>query len=94
MGRMYIALTILQIPQTHFPQKTITHKLNVRDQKGQKKKKGCYLHSSSSTAWCQCLHSRARCNLVGGWRAVNLGKHLDSTTTGHLYRPDEDKIQK
>lgn len=69
---------------TQFPQETITHKLNARDQKDRKKKKGCYLHSSSSTVWCQCPHSRARCNLAGGWQAVNLEKHLDSITTEHL----------
>lgn len=51
---------------THFSQETNTHKLNVRDQKGQKKKKECYPHSSSSRVWCQYLRSRAQYNLVDG----------------------------
>lgn len=85
---------IFMLPKTNFLQIIITYKLSGRDQKGQRKTKGCYLHSSSSTAWCQCLHSRARCNLVGGQQAVSLGRHLDSTATAHLHHKDERKTTK
>lgn len=55
-----------------------------RNQKGQKKRKGCSQHSSFSTAWCLCLHSTEQYNWVGEWPTADHEMHPDSTATPSL----------
>ena len=55
-----------------------------KGQRGQKKRRGCSQHSSSSTAWCPCLRSTERYSLEGGWLTADPETHPDSTTTPSL----------
>lgn len=64
-----------------------------RDQRGQKKMKGCSQHSSFSTAWCLCLHSIEQYSWVGEWLTADHEMHPDSTTTPSLVEKDKGVIE-
>lgn len=55
-----------------------------KGQRGQKKRRGYFQRSSSSTAWCPCLHSKGRCSWEGGQLTADRERHPDSTTTPSL----------
>lgn len=55
-----------------------------RSRRGQRKRRGCSQHSSSSTAWCLCLHSTGQCSWEGGRPAAGHVRHPDSTATPNL----------
>lgn len=56
----------------------------LRDRRGQRKRRGCSRHSSSSTAWCRCLRSTGQCSWEGGRPAADRVMHPDSTATPSL----------
>lgn len=61
-----------------------THTPCWRSRRGQRKRRGCSQHSSSSTAWCPCLHSTGQCSWEGGRPAAGHARHPDSTATPNL----------
>lgn len=61
-----------------------------RGQRGQMRRRGCSQRSSSSTAWCPCLRSTARCSWEGGWPTVDHETHPDSITTPSLAEKEQE----
>ncbi len=55
-----------------------------RAQKGQRRKTGCSQHSSSSKAWCQCLHSTEQYSWEGGQPEEDHEKHPEPTASPYL----------
>ncbi len=55
-----------------------------RAQKDQRRKTGCSQHSSSSKAWCQCLHSTEQYSWEGGQPEEDHEKHPEPTASPYL----------
>lgn len=55
-----------------------------RGRRGQMKRRGCSRRSSSSTAWCLCLRSTARCSWEGARPTTDHETHPGSKATPSL----------
>lgn len=60
------------------------------DQRGQRKRRGCSLRSSSSKVWSLCLRSTEQCSWEGGRPAGGHETHPDSTTNPSLANGPHD----
>lgn len=60
---------------------SFTHMPYLMGRRGQKKRRGCSQRSSSSTAWCPCLHSTGQCSWEDELLTADHEMHPDSTTT-------------